>query len=43
MLAKVKSEALRGVDAYIVEVEVDLAPWLPAFINRGRVFNPTGK
>ena len=31
MLAKVKSGALLGVDAYIVEVEVDLAPGLPAF------------
>ena len=29
MLAKVKSGALLGVDAYIVEVEVDLAPGLP--------------
>jgi magnesium chelatase family protein len=31
MLARVKSGALLGVDAYIVEVEVDLAPGLPAF------------
>ena len=35
MLAKVKSGALRGVDAYIVEVEVDLAPGLPAFMTVG--------
>jgi magnesium chelatase family protein len=35
MLAKVKSGALRGVDAYLVEVEVDLAPGLPAFITVG--------
>ncbi|MDI6854329.1 MAG: YifB family Mg chelatase-like AAA ATPase [Deltaproteobacteria bacterium] len=35
MLAKVKSGALRGVDAYIVEVEVDLAPGLPAFTTVG--------
>ncbi len=31
MLAKVHSGALRGVDAYIVAVEVDLSPGLPAF------------
>jgi magnesium chelatase family protein len=31
MLAKVISGALKGVDAYIVTVEVDLAPGLPAF------------
>ena len=35
MLAKVKSGALLGVDAYIVEVEVDLAPGLPAFTTVG--------
>ncbi len=31
MLAKVQSGALKGVDAYIVVVEVDLAPGLPVF------------
>ena len=35
MLAKVKSGALLGVDAYIVEVEVDLAPGLPGLYHRG--------
>lgn len=35
MLARVKSGALRGVEAYIVEVEVDLAPGLPAFTTVG--------
>ena len=35
MLARVKSGALLGVDAYIVEVEVDLAPGLPAFTTVG--------
>ncbi len=35
MLAKVKSGALRGVDAYLVEVEVDLSPGLPAFTTVG--------
>ena len=35
MLAKVKSGALLGVEAYIVEVEVDLAPGLPAFTTVG--------
>ncbi|MBW1986648.1 MAG: YifB family Mg chelatase-like AAA ATPase [Deltaproteobacteria bacterium] len=35
MLARVKSGALRGVDAYIVEVEVDIAPGLPAFTTVG--------
>ncbi len=35
MLARVKSGALQGVDAYLVEVEVDLAPGLPAFITVG--------
>jgi magnesium chelatase family protein len=31
MLAKVFSSAVLGIDAYIVEVEVDLAPGLPTF------------
>ncbi len=31
MLAKAISGALKGVDAYLVSVEVDLAPGLPAF------------
>ena len=31
MLARVKSGALKGVDAFLVEVEVDLAPGLFAF------------
>ncbi|MCK9376659.1 MAG: YifB family Mg chelatase-like AAA ATPase [Syntrophobacterales bacterium] len=35
MLARVKSGALLGVDAYIVEVEVDLAPGLPGFTTVG--------
>jgi magnesium chelatase family protein len=35
MLARVKSGALLGVDAYLVEVEVDLAPGLPAFTTVG--------
>jgi magnesium chelatase family protein len=35
MLARVNSGALLGVDAYIVEVEVDLAPGLPAFTTVG--------
>ena len=35
MLARVKSGALRGVDAYLVEVEVDLAPGMPAFTTVG--------
>jgi magnesium chelatase family protein len=35
MLGRVKSGALLGVDAYIVEVEVDLAPGLPAFTTVG--------
>jgi magnesium chelatase family protein len=35
MLARVKSGALQGVDAYLVEVEVDLAPGLPAFTTVG--------
>ncbi|MEW6387418.1 MAG: YifB family Mg chelatase-like AAA ATPase [Thermodesulfobacteriota bacterium] len=35
MLARVKSGALRGVDAYLVEVEVDLAPGLSAFTTVG--------
>lgn len=35
MLAKVKSGTLRGVDAYLVEVEVDLSPGLPAFTTVG--------
>jgi magnesium chelatase family protein len=35
MLARVKSGALQGVDAYVVEVEVDLAPGLPHFTTVG--------
>src|SRR5512135_1585160 len=35
MLARVKSGALLGVDAYVVEVEVDLAPGLPSFTTVG--------
>ena len=35
MLARVKSGALRGVEAYLVEVEVDLAPGLPDFTTVG--------
>ena len=35
MLARVKSGALLGVDAYLVEVEVDLAPGLSAFTTVG--------
>ena len=35
MLAKVKSGALLGVDAYIVEVEVDLGAGLPTFTTVG--------
>ncbi len=35
MLAKVKSGALRGVDAYLVEVEVDLSSGLTAFNTVG--------
>ena len=35
MLARVKSGALQGVDAYLVEVEVDLAPGLPSFTTVG--------
>ena len=31
MLARVQSGALRGVDAYLVEVEVDLAAGMPSF------------
>jgi magnesium chelatase family protein len=31
MLAKVFSSAVLGIDAYLVEVEVDLAPGLPSF------------
>ena len=35
MLARVKSGALRGVDAFLVEVEVDLAPGMPYFATVG--------
>jgi magnesium chelatase family protein len=35
MLAKVKSGALKGVDAYIVEVEVDISSGLSAFTTVG--------
>ena len=35
MLAKVRSSALIGIDAILVDVEVDLAPGLPAFATVG--------
>jgi len=35
MLAKVFSSALIGIDAILVDVEVDLAPGLPAFATVG--------
>jgi magnesium chelatase family protein len=35
MLARVKSGALKGVDAFLVEVEVDLAPGVPAYTTVG--------
>ncbi|HDZ23352.1 MAG TPA: ATP-dependent protease, partial [Desulfobacteraceae bacterium] len=35
MLAKVLSSAVIGIDAYIVEVEVDIAQGLPAFATVG--------
>jgi magnesium chelatase family protein len=35
MLGRVKSGALKGVDAYLVDVEVDLAPGLPGFATVG--------
>ncbi len=35
MLAKVLSAAVLGIDAYEVEVEVDLSPGLPAFTTVG--------
>lgn len=35
MLAKVLSSAVIGIDAYLVEVEVDIAPGLPTFTTVG--------
>ena len=35
MLAKVLSGAILGIDAYIVEVEVDIAQGLPVFATVG--------
>jgi magnesium chelatase family protein len=35
MLAKVLSGAIKGIDAYLVEVEVDLSPGLPSFATVG--------
>jgi magnesium chelatase family protein len=35
MLAKVLSSALIGIDAILVDVEVDLAPGLPTFATVG--------
>ena len=35
MLAKVLSGAILGIDAYIVEVEVDIAQGLPVFVTVG--------
>jgi len=35
MLAKVISSAVLGIDAYLVEVEADISPQLPAFVTVG--------
>ena len=35
MLAKVLSGAILGIDAYVVEVEVDIVQGLPGFRHRG--------
>jgi hypothetical protein len=35
LLAKVFSSAVIGIDAYVVEVEVDIVPGLPAFTTVG--------
>ena len=35
MLAKVLSSAVFGIDAYVVEVEVDIAQGLPTFATVG--------
>ena len=35
MLAKVLSAAVSGIDGFIVQVEVDLAPGLPVFSTVG--------
>jgi magnesium chelatase family protein len=35
MLAKVSSAALIGIEAYVVDVEVDITPGLPAFVTVG--------
>jgi magnesium chelatase family protein len=35
LLAKVHSSAVMGIDAYLVEVEVDIAPGLPAYTTVG--------
>jgi len=35
MLARVLSSAVFGIDAYVVEVEVDIAQGLPAFATVG--------
>ena len=37
MLARVLSSAVFGIDAYVVEVEVDIAQSLPAFATVGPV------
>jgi magnesium chelatase family protein len=35
MLVKISSAALLGIDAYIVDVEVDISPGLPGFVTVG--------
>ena len=35
MLIKTSSSALQGIEAYVVEVEVDIGPGLPDFIIVG--------
>ena len=35
MLARVMSSAVLGIDAYLVEVEADISPQVPAFVTVG--------
>ena len=41
MLARVLSSAVIGIDAYLVEVEVDIASGLPTFTTVGLVGEST--
>jgi len=43
MLAKVSSASLVGIEAYVVDVEVDISLGLPAFVTVGCLMRPCAR